>query len=214
MDNQHRAIKGYRELNESEVAAMNEVKMKGAELGELVEKLRADSNLDQRWVSIGATELQQGLMALTRAIAKPTFFVLALMMAGCSSGLQEVAFMDQGRYIVSRSLVNARVTAGQPHVQGVFVCRQKISSEDLSKLRKDGNEHSQYLDCTPATEYVQASDQPIATLYKGPLEAAILGGSVGAGLALSGDTVVQQGLSQRQTQTQKQKASARAKGRH
>lgn len=116
-----------------------------------------------------------------------------LVLAGCSSGLQEVAFMDQGRYIVSRSLVNDRWTAGQPHTQGVFVCRTKISSEDLAKLRKDGNEHSQYLNCTPATEYVQLSDQPIATLYKGPMEAAILGGSIGAGLALSGDTVIQQG---------------------
>lgn len=74
MENQHRQIKGYRELNESEIAAMNEVKLKGAELGELIEKLRANKDLDQRWVSIGATELQQGLMALTRAIAKPTFF--------------------------------------------------------------------------------------------------------------------------------------------
>lgn len=116
-----------------------------------------------------------------------------VLLAGCSSGLQEVAFMDQGRYIVSRSLVNDRFTAGQPHAQGVFICRQKISSEDFAELRKDGQEHSQYMDCAPATEYVQASDQPIATLYKGPIEAAIIGGSVGAGLALSGDTVTQSG---------------------
>ena len=74
MDNQHREIKGYRELNEVEIAAMNEVKLQGAAIGELVEKLRSNKELDQRWVSIGATELQQGLMALTRAIAKPTFF--------------------------------------------------------------------------------------------------------------------------------------------
>lgn len=74
MENQHREIKGYRELNAEEIAAMNEVKQKGAELGELVEKLRSNKDLDQRWVSIGATELQQGLMALTRAIAKPMFF--------------------------------------------------------------------------------------------------------------------------------------------
>lgn len=118
---------------------------------------------------------------------------LAVLIAGCSSGLKEVAFMDQGRYVVSRSLVNDRWTAGQPHAQGVFVCRQKISSEDLSELRKDGAEHSQYMDCTPATEYAQASDQPVATLYKGPIEAAILGGSIGAGLAMSGDTVTQNG---------------------
>lgn len=74
MENQHRQIKGYRELNEAEIAAMNEIKTKGAELGELVAKLKATEGLDQRWVSIGATDLQTGLMALTRAVAQPTFF--------------------------------------------------------------------------------------------------------------------------------------------
>ncbi len=74
MDNQHREIKGYRELNPDEIALMNEVKMKGADIGKLIEELRANSGLDQRWVSIAATHLQEGLMALTRSIAKPTFF--------------------------------------------------------------------------------------------------------------------------------------------
>ena len=74
MENQHRKIAGYRELDQSEIDAMNEVKAKGVELGELVAKLRANATLDQRWVSIGATDLQTGLMALTRAIAKPAFF--------------------------------------------------------------------------------------------------------------------------------------------
>lgn len=74
MDNQHREIKGYRELNAEEIALMNEVKSKGAELGELVAKLRAAEGLDQRWISIGATDLQTGLMALTRGVARPTFF--------------------------------------------------------------------------------------------------------------------------------------------
>ena len=74
MDNQHREIKGYRELSADEIALMNEVKSKGAELGELVAKLRAAEGLDQRWISIGATDLQTGLMALTRGVARPTFF--------------------------------------------------------------------------------------------------------------------------------------------
>ena len=74
MENQHRQIKGYRELNEAEIAAMNEIKTKGAELGELIVKLKATDGLDQRWVSIGATDFQTGLMALTRAVAQPTFF--------------------------------------------------------------------------------------------------------------------------------------------
>ena len=74
MENQHRKISGYRELDETEIAAMNAIKAKGAELGELVARLRANAALDQRWVSIGATHMQEGLMALTRAVAKPTFF--------------------------------------------------------------------------------------------------------------------------------------------
>ena len=74
MDNQHRQIKGYRELSQEEIDLMNEIKAKGAELGELVGKLRKAEGLDQRWVSIGATDLQTGLMALTRAVAQPTFF--------------------------------------------------------------------------------------------------------------------------------------------
>ena len=74
MENQHAQIKGYGELNEAEIAAMNEIKTKGAELGELVAKLKATEGLDQRWVSIGATDFQTGLMALTRAVAQPTFF--------------------------------------------------------------------------------------------------------------------------------------------
>jgi hypothetical protein len=74
MDNQHREIKGYRELNPEEIAMMNAIKEKGAELGKLVDNLRATQGIDQRWVAIGATDLQTGLMALTRAVAKPTFF--------------------------------------------------------------------------------------------------------------------------------------------
>lgn len=67
-------ITGYRQLNENEAALMNEIKSKGVELGELVEKLRSTNDLDQRWVSIGATDLQTGLMALVRSVAQPTSF--------------------------------------------------------------------------------------------------------------------------------------------
>jgi hypothetical protein len=76
MENQHRKISGYRELTQSEIDVMNAIKAKGKELGELIAYLRAFPALDvdQRWVSIGETHLQQGVMALTRAVAKPSFF--------------------------------------------------------------------------------------------------------------------------------------------
>lgn len=67
-------ITGYRQLNEQEAELMNEIKQKGVELGELVEKLKANAELDQRWVAIGTTDLQTGLMALVRSVARPTSF--------------------------------------------------------------------------------------------------------------------------------------------
>ena len=74
MENQHKKIKGYRDLTQEEIDLMNQIKEKGAELGELVEKLEAMADLDKRWIEIGKTNLQQGLMALTRSVARPGFF--------------------------------------------------------------------------------------------------------------------------------------------
>ena len=74
MENQHRKISGYRELTEHEIALMNQIKKQGEALGDLVEQLRTTTGLDQRWVSIGATDLQKWLMALTRGVAQPTTF--------------------------------------------------------------------------------------------------------------------------------------------
>lgn len=68
------AIIGYRQLTEAEAALMNKIKEHGVLLGELVDELRNTENLDGRWISIGATDLQTGLMALTRAVAQPTTF--------------------------------------------------------------------------------------------------------------------------------------------
>lgn len=74
MDNQHRKIKGYKELSQEQIDLMNEIKQKGMELGDLVGNLDIHPETDKRWVSIGATNLQQGLMALTRSVANPEFF--------------------------------------------------------------------------------------------------------------------------------------------
>ena len=75
MDNQHRLIAGYRDLSQNEINLMNTIKYNGAMLSDLVEMLRlAPGNIDQRWVAIGTTHLQEGLMALVRAVARPTTF--------------------------------------------------------------------------------------------------------------------------------------------
>lgn len=124
--------------------------------------------------------------------------ILALLvLAGCSSGLQETAFKDEsGAYIVSRSLVNDRITSTQPHVSGVFACDSKMDAEAMAQWRQlnPGEERSEYSQCQPIERYRPGayqvtSDQPIGTLYQGPISAAVLGASVGTGLALSGDSV-------------------------
>ena len=74
MENQHEHIKGYRDLNEAEIAAMNKIKEIGVALGAIVDETSQIENVDQRWVSIGRSQLQQGLMALTRSVAQPTTF--------------------------------------------------------------------------------------------------------------------------------------------
>jgi len=74
MDNQHRKIKGYRELSQVEIDYMNRIKEKAAEVGELIEALEESPEIDKRWLAIAKTDLQKGFMAATRSIAKPGFF--------------------------------------------------------------------------------------------------------------------------------------------
>ncbi len=74
MDNQHKLIKGYRDLTEAEIALMNDVKSLAATVGEMIDRMRLTMGVDQRWVSIAQTDLQKGFMAAVRAVAQPTSF--------------------------------------------------------------------------------------------------------------------------------------------
>ena len=74
MDNQHKHIKGYRDLSEGEIELMNVIKGFANEIGKVVELLQVTEGLDQRWISIGKTDLQKGFMALTRGVAQPESF--------------------------------------------------------------------------------------------------------------------------------------------
>jgi hypothetical protein len=78
-------ITGYRQLTEEEVELMNEGKALAEQCGEYIAKLRRidmpdaqgrlpTPKLDQRWISIGATDIQRGFMAVIRGIAQPTTF--------------------------------------------------------------------------------------------------------------------------------------------
>jgi len=64
-------IAGYRELSLDEKLRINNIKMAGNELLEYFELLGTDPEIDQRWLAIGKTHLQQACMAAVRSIARP-----------------------------------------------------------------------------------------------------------------------------------------------
>ena len=81
-------ITGYRQLSQAEADLMNEGKALAQQCGAFIAKLRGHPGitdvssdvmnpktpLDQRWISIGATKLQEGFMCVMRGIAQPTTF--------------------------------------------------------------------------------------------------------------------------------------------
>lgn len=74
MDNQHRVIKGYRELEADELRDINTVKTLGEQCDALLNQLNNQAQYDRRWLAIARTHLQEGLMAATRAVARPEAF--------------------------------------------------------------------------------------------------------------------------------------------
>ena len=74
MENQHKKIKGYRDLSQEEIDLMNEGKELAVKCGALIDKLQENSDTDKRWVAEGKTDLQKGFMSIIRGIAKPETF--------------------------------------------------------------------------------------------------------------------------------------------
>ena len=66
-------VKGYRKLTTEQSDAINEIKKIENEVGRALSRLQGTTEfpIDQRFISIGRTNLQQGFMALVRSIAQP-----------------------------------------------------------------------------------------------------------------------------------------------
>jgi hypothetical protein len=101
MENQHRKITGYRELNAEEIALMNEIKELGPKIEEVIIKVqkhvkeqrdnccineqfqeitdqatfdRLEDATPERFTALAKTDFQTALMYLVRAVAQPTNF--------------------------------------------------------------------------------------------------------------------------------------------
>lgn len=89
MDNQHKHIKGYRDLSAEEIDMMNKFKEIAVTVGDACLELRehvhkampfdtieqrAERDEAKRWLEEGEMEAQKAFMCLIRAIARPTTF--------------------------------------------------------------------------------------------------------------------------------------------
>jgi len=76
MKDQHKQIKGYRDLLQEEIDLMNEAKRLANACESFINTLdySTDIDIDKRSLALGRTNMQQGFMWLIRSIAKPTTF--------------------------------------------------------------------------------------------------------------------------------------------
>lgn len=71
MDNQHKLIKGYRDLTQSEIDGMNSIKSLEVDTGNLFKQVAEIEGVDLRALALAKTKLQEGFMWFVRSIAKP-----------------------------------------------------------------------------------------------------------------------------------------------
>lgn len=98
MENQYRKIADYRELSQTEIDLMNEIKAIGPRIETVIKEVqkyhlnqRKNSSLmsgnqliaevdrlelatPERFLALAKTDIQTGLMYLIRSVAQPTFF--------------------------------------------------------------------------------------------------------------------------------------------
>lgn len=66
------AITGYQQQPQSKVDAVNTTKGIENDLGDWLNQLVTDiPDVDMRWIAVARTHLQQGFMALNRAVFRP-----------------------------------------------------------------------------------------------------------------------------------------------
>lgn len=64
-------VKGYRPQDDSNVARVNHNKVLEEEILQRLDALSQNPEIDPRWLAIGRTQIEQGFMAINRAIFKP-----------------------------------------------------------------------------------------------------------------------------------------------
>jgi len=74
MNDEAKEMLGHTELNDEQLQLMADIVRAGETLEALQTRLLTSTAIDPRWVSIGATDLQKGVMAWKRAVGRPRKF--------------------------------------------------------------------------------------------------------------------------------------------
>ena len=64
-------VSGYRPQSNEAVAKVNEMKQAEEQILRRLDDMRSDGEIDQRWLAIGRTALEQAFMAINRSVFKP-----------------------------------------------------------------------------------------------------------------------------------------------
>lgn len=64
-------VEGYRPQSDDNVSLVNANKLLEERMLRVLDDLAAQPDIDKRWLAIGRTSLEQGFMAVNRAIFKP-----------------------------------------------------------------------------------------------------------------------------------------------
>lgn len=118
MDNQHRQIKGYRDLTQADLDAMNAVKAQEAVINGMVDYLKALPGVDGRQVALAATHFEEAFMHAVRAIAQPERIVASFAPQPQPAALEPGNNADQVTTI-SAGDAAGEIYAGQANGAGV-----------------------------------------------------------------------------------------------
>lgn len=64
-------VHGYKPQSDMKVGQVNFNKNREEEILQLLDDLATNPEVDKRWLAIGRTQIEQGFMAINRAIFKP-----------------------------------------------------------------------------------------------------------------------------------------------
>ena len=64
-------VSGYKAQSESSVALVNGFKRTEESILRSLDALKSDAAIDQRWLAIGRTHLEQAFMAINRSVFRP-----------------------------------------------------------------------------------------------------------------------------------------------